>query len=47
MQGRLLFSNELPAEQSQTLSLSGRQPGIYIIKVMQNKNTGISKIIKQ
>ncbi len=47
MQGHLILSNELPAEQSQTLSMSGRQPGIYIIKVLQNKNIGISKIIKQ
>ena len=29
------------------LNLSGRQPGIYVIKVRQNQRTGIEKLIKQ
>lgn len=47
MQGQLIFSNELPVQQRHTLSLTERQPGIYLIRVLQNNNIGIVKIIKQ
>lgn len=47
MQGYLFFSNELPLEQSYTISLAERQPGIYLIRVLKDNEKGILKIIKQ
>jgi hypothetical protein len=47
IQGHLILSQELPLDQRYTLSLSGKQPGIYIIRVMNNNNLGTSRIIKQ
>jgi hypothetical protein len=47
IQGHLIMSNELPTKQRYTFSLTGKQPGIYIIRVMNNHNIGTSRIIKQ
>lgn len=47
MQGHLILSKELPVEQRYTLSLAERQPGIYLIRVLKDKEIGICKIIKQ
>jgi PKD repeat protein len=47
IQGHLILSRELPPEQRYTFSLAEKQPGIYIIRVMNNNILGTSRIIKQ
>jgi hypothetical protein len=45
--GNRVYSAELPAQPSYTLSLAGQQPGMYIIRVMKNNKLGIERIVKQ
>jgi len=47
MQGNLVFSREMHAQQQFQFSLADRQFGFYLIRVQNQKETGISKIIKQ
>jgi len=47
MQGNLVFSRQLPAQKQHQFSLADRQSGFYLIRVQNQKETGISKIIKQ
>jgi hypothetical protein len=47
MQGSLVLGKELPAERLNSLSIAGRQPGIYLLRVMKENQLGTVKIIKQ
>jgi hypothetical protein len=47
MQGNLIARKELPAQSLHNLSLAQRQPGIYLIRVINNFEIKTSKIIKQ
>jgi hypothetical protein len=47
IQGHLITRNELPAQRLYNLSLAGRQPGIYLIRVIKDYEIETSKIIKQ
>jgi len=47
MQGHLITRNELPAQRHYNLSLAGRQPGIYLVRIIKDYEIETSKIIKQ
>lgn len=47
MQGNLVLSQEMPAQQQYNFSLSEKNPGFYLIRVQSREETGIAKIIKQ
>jgi uncharacterized protein (TIGR02145 family) len=47
MQGHLITRRELLGQKHYNLSLTGRQPGIYLIRVLKDNEIGTSKIIKQ
>jgi hypothetical protein len=47
MQGHLITSNVLPSKPRHNLSLAGRQPGVYLIRVLNGLEVGTTKIIKQ
>jgi hypothetical protein len=44
--GERLFRAELPAETHYTLDLTGRQPGIYIVRVIRGQKMDFVKIVK-
>lgn len=46
-QGRLVLGKGLPAGKQHILTIAGKQPGIYLIRVMKENQLGIGKIIKQ
>ncbi|MDP3013780.1 MAG: T9SS type A sorting domain-containing protein, partial [Candidatus Subteraquimicrobiales bacterium] len=47
LKGERINSAKLPAEKLYNLSLADRQPGIYMIRVMKNNETGVMKILKK
>ena len=47
MKGERMLSNELAGERKHEFSLSGKPVGIYVIRVISNKNSGTTRIIKQ
>ncbi len=44
--GRVL-SDRLPPQRMHTLSLSGHQPGVYIIRITQGDKVGVERVIKR
>lgn len=44
--GQLILETEMPAEKKYNLSLSGNQPGIYLIRVLNENNQGFGKILR-
>lgn len=44
--GQLVMDSEMPAEKKYNLSITGKQPGIYLIRVINEGNQGIGKILK-
>jgi hypothetical protein len=46
MQGNMILSNQLPVQQFHTLSLENRQPGIYLIRVLKNNQSGTTRLIR-
>ncbi|MCX6303632.1 MAG: choice-of-anchor J domain-containing protein [Bacteroidetes bacterium] len=47
MKGGKMFSTELTGEQKHEFSLSGKPIGIYLVRVISEKNSGTTRIIKQ
>lgn len=47
MQGKLLSAQELPALSRYNISLKDRQPGIYLIRLVMNGQTGVAKVVKK
>jgi hypothetical protein len=47
MLGVNLLSAELPAETHYTLDLTGRQPGMYIVRVIRGQEMDFVKVVKQ
>lgn len=45
--GENIFKAELPAMRQYLLDLSAKQPGIYLIRVLQGGDVGVVKLIKQ
>lgn len=45
--GHLIFSREMPSKRLHALSLSERQPGMYIIRVVNKNKIGTARIIKR
>ena len=45
--GSLLIDKEIRTDKKHELSLSSQAPGIYLIKVIQNMDIGIVKVIRQ
>jgi hypothetical protein len=46
-QGHLVLDKILPAQKNHNFSIAGRQPGIYLIRVLRDQEIGTGKIIKQ
>ncbi|MBE0663239.1 MAG: T9SS type A sorting domain-containing protein [Bacteroidales bacterium] len=46
-QGHLVLGKELPAKKLYHFNLTERQPGIYMVSVLKDKEIGVYKIIKQ
>ena len=46
-QGHLVLGKELPAKKLYHFTLTERQPGIYLVSVIKDKEIGVYKIIKQ
>jgi hypothetical protein len=47
MQGQFVLVNELPIRKFYNYNLSTKQPGFYLVRVIQDDRSGIAKIIKQ
>ncbi len=47
MHGTLVKNRKFTATRQQTFSLEGRQPGIYLIRVLQVDQTGVERLIKE
>lgn len=47
MRGERVLSEKVSSDQPHVFSLSDRQPGIYIIRVLSGDQTGIARIIKR
>jgi len=45
--GHLVLAKQLPAEKLSVFTISDRQTGIYLIRVLKNQETGTGKIIRQ
>lgn len=46
-QGHLVLGKKLPAKKLYYFTLNERQPGIYLVSVLKDKEIGVYKIIKQ
>jgi hypothetical protein len=47
MLGENLLRTELPAETHYTLDLTGRQPGMYIVRVIRGQEMDFVKVVKR
>ena len=47
IQGELVFSERMPAEQIITISLEDQKPGMYIVRLIQGNDISVKRIIKQ
>ena len=45
MMGNMVFSEEMPAQQQYRLDLSDRQPGMYVVRVIQGEKTAVERLI--
>lgn len=45
--GHLVFDKQLPALKTNNLSISDKQPSIYLVRVIKDHKTGAGKIIRQ
>jgi hypothetical protein len=47
MQGNKIQSTVQAARKRYTFNLSGNNPGLYMIQVINNGETGVARIVKQ